>query len=525
MNPDANSPVGGRYAKYVLAVLVVVYVFNFIDRQIISILAEEIKADLGISDADIGFLYGTAFAVFYAVFGIPLGKLADVWSRKSLISAGLGFWSLMTALSGTAQNFTALAAYRFGVGVGEASATPAAFSMLSDYFAPKVRATVLAIYSSGVYIGAGIGLFLGAIVVDGWKGLYPDPSTALFGLAAWQAAFLVVGLPGLLVALWVRTLKEPARGMSEGLRSKQEPHPFRQTLSSLVSVLPPFTIFNLAASGGARAVAVNLVWAAGIALLAYVINLAFDNPAQWTALGIGVYATVSWMQGLKMQEAATFTMMFHSKAFVLIAIGFPCISFVTYGVGFWAPPYLLRVHEVSLAQAGTVLGLGAALGGWLGVTLGGLLADRLRPKLATARLWIGVGACLAATPFGILFLETDSLWVAYGCNFFFSALAPMWVGAGASTVNDLVLPQMRATASAYYILMITFIGLALGPFMIGQVSDLYAAAGLSDGEALKRAMMISLLMFGASIVFLGLAMRYLRGDEASREVRAAALAR
>ncbi len=142
---SVESPeVGGRYAKYALFVLVIVYVFNFIDRQILSILAEEIKADLGISDAEIGFLYGTAFAVFYAVFGIPMGKLADVWVRKNLISVGLAFWSLMTALSGTARSFGALATCRFGVGIGEASATPAAFSMLSDYFPSRLRATAIA---------------------------------------------------------------------------------------------------------------------------------------------------------------------------------------------------------------------------------------------------------------------------------------------------------------------------------------------------------------------------------------------
>ena len=135
-----TTEVGGRYAKYVLFVLVIVYVFNFIDRQILSILAEDIKADLGISDAEIGFLYGTAFAVFYAVFGIPMGKLADVWVRKNLIAIGLAFWSLMTALSGTARSFGMLAACRFGVGIGEASASPAAFSMLSDYFPPRVCA-------------------------------------------------------------------------------------------------------------------------------------------------------------------------------------------------------------------------------------------------------------------------------------------------------------------------------------------------------------------------------------------------
>ena len=104
--------IGGRYAGYVTVVLVIVYVFNFIDRQIVTILAEEIKADLGISDAQIGFLYGTAFAVFYAIFGIPLGRLADTWTRKNLIAIGIGFWSLMTALSGTARSFASLAAYR-----------------------------------------------------------------------------------------------------------------------------------------------------------------------------------------------------------------------------------------------------------------------------------------------------------------------------------------------------------------------------------------------------------------------------
>src|SRR5262245_45540265 len=119
-----RSTVGSGYAKYVLVVLTIVYVFNFVDRQIISILAEEIKADLKISDADLGILYGTVFAVFYALFGIPLGRMADVWMRKSMISIGLAFWSVMTALSGTARSFGALLGYRIGVGVGEASASP-----------------------------------------------------------------------------------------------------------------------------------------------------------------------------------------------------------------------------------------------------------------------------------------------------------------------------------------------------------------------------------------------------------------
>src|SRR5882672_3973476 len=133
----------GRYRSYVLGVLVLVYVFNFLDRQILSILAERIKLDLGVSDAELGFLYGTAFAVFYALFGIPLGRLADAWDRRRLIAIGLAFWSVMTAASGLTRTFTQLALARVGVGVGEASATPAAYSSLCDWFPARNRATVL----------------------------------------------------------------------------------------------------------------------------------------------------------------------------------------------------------------------------------------------------------------------------------------------------------------------------------------------------------------------------------------------
>ncbi len=520
---ESADGVGGRYANYVLIVLIIVYVFNFIDRQILSILAEEIKADLGISDADIGFLYGTAFAVFYAVFGIPLARLADTWIRKDLIAIGLGFWSLMTALSGTARNFASLATFRFGVGVGEASASPAAFSMLSDYFSPRVRATVLAIYSSGVYIGAGIGVFLGGIIVDSWNDAFPDPVLAPFGLKAWQAAFFAVGLPGLLMAIWVWTLREPQRGVSEGLVVPTHPHPFRETARSLVTVLPPFTVVSLWVSGGARTVAVNLGLALLIAAVGYGANLATGTPNQWIALGIGVYAVVSWAQGLKLSDPVAFGMIFGSRAMVLLTLGFPCLAFVTYGVGFWSPPYLLRAHGVNLAEAGTLLGLGSALGGWIGVTLGGIVADRLRARSVNGRIYIGVASPFLAAPAAIWFVLTDNVWVAYFCAFVFSMFSPMWLGAAASTVNDLVLPRIRAVASAYYILMLTFIGLALGPYLIGQVSDIYLASGLDDGQALGRAILWGCGMLGVSLLFLAGAMRYLGAEEANRLDRARAL--
>lgn len=515
--------VNSKYARYVLGVLIVVYVFNFIDRQIISILAEEIKADLGIGDAEIGFLYGTAFAIFYAVFGIPLGKLADVWNRKSLISIGLSFWSLMTALSGFARSYATLAICRFGVGVGEASAAPAGFSMLSDYFSPRMRATVLAIYSSGIYIGAGVGLFLGGAIVEAWYAWYPEPGSAPLGIKPWQAAFLTVGVPGLLIAVWVWTLREPVRGISEGLISPPHPHPFKATRSTLFSVLPGLSLLLLYRAGGVAAVMRNGMWLLGVCVLFYGLYLLMPTPLQWLALGTGIYITICWVQYLKLTDPACFGMMFRSKAFVLATIGFPSISFVTYGVGFWSPPFMQRVHGESIADAGLYLGLGAALGGFIGIVLGGFLADYLKTKTANARLYIGIAVPLLALPFALGFLYADSILAAYLCSFVFSILSPAWIGSGASTVNDLVMPRMRATASAYYVLMNTFVGLALGPYLIGQISDLYFAAGVASGEALQTAMTWGLVMFGVAGAFLVAATRHLGADETSRLQRAQAL--
>src|SRR5262245_31150470 len=263
MPPRDAPPASDAYARYVLAVLVVVYVFNFLDRQILSILAERIRADLGVSDAQLGFLYGTAFAVFYALFGIPLGRLADVWDRRRLIALGLTAWSCMTAVSGLARSFGQLAAARIGVGIGEASATPAAFSLLSDYFPPARRATALALYSSGIYIGAGIGLGIGGVIVNRWDAAWAG-TTPPFGLRGWQVAFFAVGLPGLALALLVRTLREPVRGEVDGLVAAPDARPFQAFLRELAAVLPPLTLVHLGMRG-ARHLGVNVVAALAIA--------------------------------------------------------------------------------------------------------------------------------------------------------------------------------------------------------------------------------------------------------------------
>ncbi len=212
---DAPTEVGGPYAYYVLAVLFVVYVFNFIDRQILSILLQPIKEDLQVSDTAMGFLTGFAFAVFYAIAGLPLARVADRWVRRSLIALSLATWSLMTAVSGLARNFTDLALARVGVGVGEAGCTPPAHSLLSDYFPPEKRATVLAVYACGIYIGVGLGFWLGGWLNDA------------FG---WRVAFMVIGLPGVAMAVVVRfTVREPPRGMSERTAAASRSYSLRET--------------------------------------------------------------------------------------------------------------------------------------------------------------------------------------------------------------------------------------------------------------------------------------------------------
>lgn len=512
---------GGAYAHYALFVLVIVYVFNFIDRQILSILAEDIKADLNVTDAQMGFLYGTIFAVFYAVFGIPLARFADVWVRRSLISAGLFFWSMMTTLSGLANSFFTLTSYRIGVGIGEASASPATYSMLSDYYPAKVRATVIAIYSSGVYIGGGVGVFLGGWILEAWGNAYPVATEAPLGLKGWQAAFMAVGIPGLIMAIWVRTLREPKRGISEGLVTEKHPAPFKVLATELGAVLPIVNLFALKRAG--VPLKNNLIAALGIGLVAVFLITITGSIAQWLALGLGAYVTFSWAQLLSARDRATFSMIFKSRAMIFTMLAFPTISFVTYGVGFWTVPLFLRLHDTSPAEVGIYIGLGSAVGGLIGVTMGGYFADWLKTKIPSGRLVIGYFAVLGTVPLVLWMIHTDNLWLAFALNFLYHIPSASWPGIPPSTATDLVMPRMRAIAGAYYILINTFIGLALGPYTIGKISDFFGANGMDEASSLQNAITISLSMFVLSLLFLTLAWKYLPKDEATRLNRAESL--
>lgn len=220
-----------RHAWYLVAVLTLAYVFSFIDRQILTLLVEPIKRDLGVSDTKISLLMGLSFAAFYTLFGIPLGRLADSRSRRVIVTVGIVFWSLATAGCGLARRYWQLAAMRMGVGVGEASLSPSAYSLIADSFRPERRATAISVYSMGIYLGAGLASVVGGQVVRLASGRDSFDLPLVGATRPWQLVFFLVGLPGLLVALLTSTVREPTRkggGASGAGPSSSAPVPLRE---------------------------------------------------------------------------------------------------------------------------------------------------------------------------------------------------------------------------------------------------------------------------------------------------------
>lgn len=464
------------YSWYALGVLVLIYILNFVDRQILSILANDIKRDLHVDDAYLGFLYGTAFAIFYALFGIPLGKLADSWRRVRLISIGLALWSLMTAFSGFARNSTMLTGARAGVGVGEATAGPAAYSLISDWFPARLRGTALAIYSSGLYFGGGISLLIGGSIVEGWNRAFPGGGP--FGLVGWQAAFIAVGMPGLLLALWVMTLREPIRGAIDGLPTEEDPAPFSGFLLELVQIIPPLTLVG-AAMRGTMALVINVLGAAAFALAAMLANhLLYAGPGmfiraisdQWLFLGIGCYAVFSWASGLRSRDLPTFRLTWGSPAFLTTVMGYGLISFMSYASAFFATPYGELRFDIPKTEIGWLLGAPAAVAGFIGVIAGGRVADYLFARHPAGRLFVVTFGLLAPLPVIWTIYTTDNVGTFFVCASLAQLLSSSALGAAAATSQSLVLPRMRGVATATFFLATTMVGLALGPFLAGWIS-------------------------------------------------------
>ena len=498
------------YSWYALGVLFAVYLANFVDRQILSILANDIKADLALDDAQLGFLYGTAFAIFYALFGIPLGRLTDSWSRTRLLAIGLTLWSCMTVLSGFARNGASLAAARVGVGVGEATASPCAYSLISDWFPQRLRGTALGIYSGGLFVGSGLSLLIGGLVVENWNSAWPDGGP--LGLVGWQAAFVVVGLPGLALAVLVLSLREPARGALDGISSPGDPHPWRSFFGQVALIVPPFTVLGSARRGG-KAACANLAAAAAIGTIAWALAEITGNLPQFAFIGIGSYAVYSWASALRAEDPATFGLTWRTPAFLCVVLAYAVVAYVGYTVSYWASPYAERVFLFDKVELGWLIGAPAALGGFLGVIGGGWLADRLHRRSATGRLMVIAIGLAAPLPLVLIGYRSADASVFLVCAFLVQMATSSALGASAAATQALVLPRMRGTATAIFFLGATLIGLAFGPFMAGLVSEL--------SGSLAVGVMGNLALVPLGLVALAAAIRLYPAAEATRLDRAA----
>ena len=500
-------------ARLILAVLFAVSMLNFVDRQILAILAGKVKADLLISDAQLGFLYGTVFGIFYAVFGVPLGVYADRGSRRRLIAWGLALWSVMTAASGLATGFATLAIARIGVGVGEASASPAAYSLIADLFPRARRGTALGVYSLGIYVGIGLSSYLGGTVVDGWSATFPKGNEP-FGLRGWQVAFLIAGLPGLLLVPLVLAFREPERGALEEMRSATTapPRALGEALREGLALLPPFSLFFLRRDG--VSVAENAVAFVVSLVGAFAMWLAFGDAVQWGCVALGFYVVATLAARLKVREPDAFALIFQTPSLRLATLGFSCLSFTGYAISLWTAQFFIRYHAYSASEIGAKLGLISAVGGGLGVTLGGVLADRLRRRAPSGRLIVGMMNALIPIPLLLLALNTGNRDLALVLFAVAQVFAALWLGAGSSTVQDLVLPHMRARASAVFLLFVTIIGLALGPYVVGRLSDLWGS--------LRLAFMAATLANVVAFALFVRASRTIGRDEETSLTRAAA---
>ncbi|MBO0934859.1 spinster family MFS transporter [Fibrella aquatilis] len=254
--PAIAPPTSLRAGWYTVAILLLAYISSFIDRQILSLLVAPIKRDFHLSDTQVSLLMGLSFALFYTMLGIPVGRWADRRNRRNLVVAGIAVWSLMTALCGLARGYGQFFLARVGVGVGEATLSPAAYSILADYFPKEKLATAISVYSAGIYIGSGLAVLLGAWLVSS-GGTAPHMVTLpLVGdVFGWQTLFFYIGLPGLLISLLVLTVKEPLRrglltnagGQAAQLSVSQVMGLIREKQAAFLCVTLGITFLSLAA--------------------------------------------------------------------------------------------------------------------------------------------------------------------------------------------------------------------------------------------------------------------------------------
>ncbi|MEO7655267.1 MAG: MFS transporter [Sphingomicrobium sp.] len=403
--------------RVVLALLLLAYIFNFLDRQILGILAGPIIADLKLTDTEFGAIAGIAFAVLYSVLGVPLAMLADRTSRSRVVAGALAVWSLFTALCGVATSFGQLFLFRLGVGVGEAGGVAPSYALIADYYPPERRARALAIFSLGVPLGLAGGTLIGAYLAA-WIN--------------WRAAFMAMGL-------------------------------------------------------------------AGIALVPAMLYFVRDVPRPAAAAGA---------EPVKLLR--TFPQIAAKQTFWLMAAAASCSSLAGYGLAVWTPTVLERSFGFDLITRGQFLASIFLIGGTAGVLAGGWLADRLgsRDRGWYARLpaiaWLVTAPLFVA---GLLAPDPRLAWLLLLVP---NALNILWLGPVTTAVQHLVAAPLRSTASASFLLINNFIGLGVGPMLIGALSEAFKSR--LGTEALRYAAVSVVGFYVLAGVLMLFAVRRLRTD-------------
>ncbi len=462
--PRDRIPAGAWFA---LLVLMAANTLNYVDRHIVSILAQSIKANLKLDDADLGFIMGTAFAVFYSVVGIAMGRISDLLARKKLMAFGLALWSAMTAFGGAATSFAMLGLARVGVGIGEAVANPCGHSLVADIFPKRMRAMALSLLLSGVFLGSAIAMFTGGWFVQNWPDVCDAvPIAGACGIAGWKAALFAVGLPGLPLALVLLTIREPAR-----------PNQGEKGIGGIVvnevgAALPPFTLAALYRAGGRRALLRNLALIAMIGAVATAIAWLTGDRAQWAAVALGAYAVITWGQVQSHRDRPLYRLTFGDPTYLMGVCATALIACVAGAASVWAAPYAMRTYGLSPADLGLKLGLIHAVGGVIGVIGGGWLTDRWRARDLRAPIGMGAVALAGVVPSVMVMLLIHDVTVFYAASFSAAVFASCWSGATAALVQDLVLPRMRGSAAASYSLVAIVISSGIGPYWAGKVSAL-----------------------------------------------------
>jgi MFS family permease len=493
-----------NYAWYVVIILMIVYIFSFIDRQILSLLVGPIKADLGISDSQMSYLMGFSFALFYTIFGIPLGRLADSKSRRGIVAAGLVVWSIMSAGCGLAKNYWQLLAFRVGVGVGEASLSPSAYSMITDYFRPQRMALAISVYGAGIYIGSGMAFLLGAVVVQFATERGPMDIAILGTVRPWQLVFFLIGLPGVLFGLALFTVREPLRrGLGKAGASHQAV-PVSEVKTYVVQNWKTFLCHNV-----------------GFAMLSFIGY----GAAAW--IPEFYIRTHAWERGDTGKLYGMAVIIFGTAG---IIYGGQLAGWLTEGNykgsrGRWTP-------AIAIVAAMAII-WPLTLTGWVNIPNSNLLIgcfagslalffvfDRflcvLLDKTSTtdAKMRAGFYAAIANLPLGLAFPLVSDSTLSYAILCFSAFTIAMPFGVAPAAIQEMMPNRMRGQASAIYLFVVNLIGLGLGPSATAWCNDYV----FHDPNMIRYSMVITGSIAGSvSVVLLWLGMAQFRRSMVIRD--------